>query len=125
MHPLLTGRLRTFLYLVLWAGVIVTLAILLDLLRPRPLAQALLFVGPPTVVYASICLSAWWVCRAHPLDTTPPGRLLRDLLGTALVATGMWVAVAALWGGLMRGTLPSAPAGGPALRDFELLGGAE
>jgi hypothetical protein len=121
MHPLLTGQLRTFLYVFLWLGVIVALAALLVLLRPRPFGEALIFIGPPTLLYASICLSAWWVCRAHPLDTTPPGRLLRNLTGAALIDSALWVGVAALWGGLIVRVRPTTPAPVATMNDLEVL----
>ena len=97
MHPLLTGRLRPALYLGAWVGVGVMLTNLFALYQSRPLAQALLFVGPLTLLYAFVCLSAWWVCRSHPPGDTPPLRLVTGLLGAALQSSGVWVGLGALW----------------------------
>jgi two-component system sensor histidine kinase AlgZ len=97
MHPLLVGRLRLSLYLAAWAGVCALLVALLVLTRPRPVSEALLFVGPLTLIYASVCLSAWWVCRAHPLETTPRTRLIGTLSGTAAQSSVLWVAMGAAW----------------------------
>jgi hypothetical protein len=63
----------------------------------RSIGQVLLFIGPLTLLYASICLSAWWVCRAHPLGSTPALRVGSSLLGAALQSSAIWVGVGALW----------------------------
>src|SRR6266545_2364117 len=97
MHPLLTGRLRPTLYFALWLGMGVALAALLILLEPRPLSYAIAFVGPLTAIYASVCLSAWYVCRAHPIGSTPAPRLIASLAGAALQASAVWVGLGALW----------------------------
>ena len=97
MHPLLAGRLRPSLYFGLWLGMGVALAALLVLLDPRPIWHAVAFVAPVTAIYASICLSAWYVCRSHPLGITPPTRLITGLALSSLQATTVWVGIAALW----------------------------
>src|SRR5436190_9892601 len=97
MHPLLAGRLRASLYFGLWLGMGVALATLLVLLEPRPIWHAVVFVGPRTAIYASICLSAWYVCRWHPLGTTEPARLIVGLALSALQASVIWVGIGGLW----------------------------
>src|SRR5262245_28144789 len=97
MQPLLAGRMRTALYFALWLGVGVALAALLVLLEPRPIGQVVLFLGPLTAIYASVCLSAWYVCRAHPLATTTSTRLILGLGGAAVQASALWVALGGLW----------------------------
>jgi two-component system, LytTR family, sensor histidine kinase AlgZ len=97
MHPLLVGRLRPTLYFALWLGMGVALATLLVLLEPRPVWHAVLFVGPLTAIFASMCLSAWYVCRSHPLGTTPAPRLITGLALSSLQASALWVGIGALW----------------------------
>jgi hypothetical protein len=75
----------------------VALASLLILLGPRPLKHAIAFVGPLTAVYAPMCLSAWYVCRAHPIGSTSASRLIASLGGAALQASALWVGLGALW----------------------------
>ena len=109
MHPLFTGRLRPTLYFALWLGMGVALAALLVLLQPRPLSHAVAFVGPLTAIYASVCLSAWYVCRAHPIGTTPAPRLIIAVAGAALQASAVWVGLGALWAlalGRITGVVP-------------------
>ncbi len=96
MHPLLVGRLRLALYFVVWVGIGAVLGVVLSSLGPRPAGQVAIFVAPLALFYAFACLSAWWVCRANPLATTPPTRLLAVIVGASLQASAMWVGLAAL-----------------------------
>ncbi len=121
MHPLLTGRLRMSLYLVFFLGIGLLLAGLLVLLEPRPFSAALLFVGPLTLVYASICLSAWYVCRAHPPATTPALQLLGSLAGAALQSSAVWVGLGALWAVLLARAAHVGPDRAGILRDLAVL----
>src|SRR2546426_8388254 len=105
MHPLLLGRLRPLLYLGVWFGLGALLTALLVRLQPRPLAHAVAFMGPMSLVYAFACLSAWWVCRSHPIGSAPPLRLTVYLLGAALQASAVWVGVGALWAALLSAKL--------------------
>ena len=98
MHPLLRGRLRLVLYLLGWAGICALLTAVLGGLGSRTSAgAALVFTAPLTLVYAFICLSAWWVCRANPLDRTPPLRLVGAAGGAAIQASLLWVVIGAAW----------------------------
>jgi two-component system sensor histidine kinase AlgZ len=98
MHPLLRGRLRILLYLLGWAGICALLTAVLGGLGARTSAgAALAFTAPLTLLYAFVCLSAWWVCRAHPLERTPPLRLLMGLGGAAVQASLAWVLIGAAW----------------------------
>jgi len=98
MHPLLRGRLRLVLYLLGWTGVCALLTAVLGGLGARTtVTSALAFTAPLTLVYAFVCLSAWWVCRANPLDRTRPLRLLGAAGGAALQASLSWVVIGAAW----------------------------
>src|SRR5262245_11740221 len=121
MHPLLAGRLRLTLYFALWLGMGVALATLLILLGPRPTSHAVYFLAPLTGIYASICLSAWYVCRAHPLGTTPAPRLLSALIGAALQASALWVGFGAMWAVALSKWAHMGPDRAGILRDLGVL----
>jgi hypothetical protein len=101
MHPLLSGRLRVALYLAGCFSLVPLMAFLLRLLRPRPWLDAVAFAGPLTLFYASVCLSAWWICRANPLGGARPMRTLITVAGAAVQASAVWVAAGALWGAIL------------------------
>src|SRR5882672_7128109 len=121
MHPLLQGRMRPVLYLVLWLGIGALLVTILVLFQPRPVGHAVAFAAPLTLLFASICLSAWWVCRANPLATTPPVRLANATVGAALQAGAVWVGLAWLWAALLSARLHIGPDRPGLLRDLAVV----
>jgi hypothetical protein len=121
MHPLLVGRLRPTLYLAVWVGIGAVLVALLVAVGPRPLPHAVLFVAPLTVAYAFACLSAWWVCRAHPIGEADAPRLLIQLLVAALQSSALWVALAALWAVVLASQFGIGPDHAGIFRDIGVL----
>lgn len=121
MHPLLAGRMRPTFYFALWLGTGAALAALLVLLEPRPIWHAAAFLGPLTAIYASVCLSAWYVCRAHPLGTTSGTRLIGGLAGAALQASAVWVGLGALWAVVLSRLAGIGPDRAGILRDLGVL----
>jgi hypothetical protein len=101
MHPVLADRKRLALYLLVWT----LLAFLLALLTMEPgrvtFAPAMVLTLPPTIVYAFICLAAWYPSRAMPLQIArAPSLLVTHFLG-ALVLSGVWVLLFRLWAQLL------------------------
>lgn len=101
MHPLLRGGLRTWLYMCTWIVVGAILTTVVYLAHPRPWISAFAFAWPMTLIYASMCLSAWWVCRAHPLESTPSLRVAMNVASSALVSAGVWAMLATGWTALL------------------------
>ena len=67
MHPLLARPWRLLLVVALAALFGLPLAWVLRVLEPRPWSAALVFAVPMQVFFSFIALSAWWVCRRHPM----------------------------------------------------------
>ena len=118
MHPIFSSRLRFALYLGGWFTLAPLLAGLLVLLRPRPFADAIAFAGPLTLFYASACLSAWWVCRAHPLGGPKPVHTLLTVFSAAVQASAVWVAAGAVWGAILAAGLGVDPGRATRLQDL-------
>jgi hypothetical protein len=105
MHPILARLERLAGYLVLWGAIGVLIAGVLTrqgLSWPEALIQLL----PPLLVYAFVCLSAWYVCRAMPLTTSGVPGVLTASGMAALVGGILWLALNEVW----LGTLESMPA---------------
>ena len=96
MHPIL-ARLRNLgLYLLAWipiAGVLVHALVGSEGLAWR---EAIALTVPLCLVYAFVCLAAWYPCRATPLDQSS---FLRLVL-THVTAAGL---LSVLWGELAKG----------------------
>ena len=73
MHPLLSRPSRLLIYMASWLLVGLVLAAGLRVFQPRPWLDAVALAVPIAIFYGFICLSAWWVCRATPVQGTPPG----------------------------------------------------
>ena len=101
MHPFVQSRARLALYLGAWILIGLMMSALLALAGNVRFERALLVMGPLALVYGLVCLSAYWVCRANPPAKTPAPRLATAILGAALQASGVWVALSAPWSALM------------------------
>lgn len=96
MHPILESRQRLVFYLVAWIPVA---AILTAVLR-RGLSswpEAALIAVPMSLLYAFMCLSAWYVCLAVPMREQTVIRLLTTLSLASLVASAAWFAAGEVW----------------------------
>src|SRR5687767_15155185 len=101
MHPILARAERLAAYLAAWLVVALLLGVVLAR-QEVPWVGALLLLLPICLVYAFVCLSAWYVCWATPLTTSSAVRVLASSAMAAVIASGLWV-------GLTRGWV-SAPA---------------
>ncbi len=97
MHPLLSRRAWLAPYVLAWLLVGVGVATLLRLIVPQPLRHAHAFAVPAMLAYGFVALSAWWVCRRHPLGEVAPARAAAQQLGAALQTAALWAIGAMFW----------------------------
>ncbi|HQR68051.1 MAG TPA: histidine kinase, partial [Thermoanaerobaculia bacterium] len=106
MNPILatSGHFRP--YLLAWVPLTAITGTLLVLgARLTPLEAA--FVTPPlTVVYAFLCLSSWYLCKAVPVGAATLARMAGTLLAAAALASTLWAA----WGATIVWGLAAIPA---------------
>jgi two-component system sensor histidine kinase AlgZ len=91
MHPVLTNRRRLALYLFTWTLLAILLALLVMEPGRRGMPAALLLTLPPTLVYAFVCLAAWYPVRAMPLERSNTWTLLVSHAVAAMVLSGVWL----------------------------------
>ena len=109
MHPILASRPRQALYLASWPLLAALFAMAWSAASPDvAVGAALVVAAPPAVVHAFVCLSAWYVCRAAPLDARAAPRILAAHLGAGVLAGAVWMLV---WEGWTR-ALGAGPAFG-------------
>ena len=110
MHPLLGRPARLLLVIATAALAGLPLAWLLRLLEPRPWTSALAFAVPMQVFYCFVVLSAWWVCRRHPVREDGPWPAVAAQLAAAVQASAVWVGLGAVWAVfLLRWLYPGLP----------------
>src|SRR6266567_1015677 len=91
MHPILGQFRRLVLYLSAWgppSGILLYIFVSQGGLN---LTRAAALVFPLCLIYAFVCLSAWYTCRSTPFDNS--GSWLGHLVA-ALVASLLWVGIA-------------------------------
>ena len=106
MHPILAQRRHLALYLMAWLPVIAVMTAAMVMTGWGDWVQSLLFCFPLSVVYAFLCLSAWYPCRAMPLGNERAEMTLVTHLAAAAISALLWVGMAwALAEGFKRSTL--------------------
>lgn len=104
MNPILVHRGRLGLYLIGWLPLVPLVALLLQR-GGVPWGEALAEGFPLVLVYAQICLAAWYVCGAAPLVPVRPFRLILAQASAAVLSAAVWVLAGWGWAGLL-GSLP-------------------
>jgi hypothetical protein len=120
MHPLLASPRRIGLYLLAW---IFPAALMVYLARALTYGYArwdaiLAMTTPLVLLYALICLSPWYSCRALPLRNPGLSKAVVSHIAAAMIASSVWVAATRglaefmdQWHpGIARGIQPHLPA---------------
>src|SRR5271169_6270882 len=92
MHPLLTRPRRLGLYLLAWLPLVAILSYSLS--SDLGWSAALALTGPLCLVYAFVCLAAWYPCRATPLEQSGFAKLLLTHFTAAVLLSTLWVQLA-------------------------------
>jgi two-component system sensor histidine kinase AlgZ len=96
MHPILGQMRRLTLYLIAWIPLAGLLTYILATTGRAQWREAIALAAPLCLVYAFVCLSAWYSCRVTPLEDSSLTKLVGTHFAGALVASGLWVLVAKL-----------------------------
>jgi hypothetical protein len=96
MHPIFDSRRRLWVYLLAWLVIGVLLALGLGGAGGWPIGAAVFL--PLSIVYAFVCLSAWYVCRVFPVDARSTAwKVVAVHALAAVLASALWVAMAGAW----------------------------
>jgi sensor histidine kinase YesM len=108
MHAIFARGSRFASYLALWVLVSALLAPLIAGQLSLTWPQAALATLPISLVYAFICLSAWYVASSLPLKTTGTWRVVLTGVVASILSSAVWLAVARFWIGVVarRGWIP-------------------
>src|SRR5579871_294141 len=90
MHPIWrSGKLG--LYLLAWVPATYAVSYIFVSLGHVSWLRGVLISAPLCLLYAFICLSAWYACQALPLRRENLARILISHLGSAVGVAGLWV----------------------------------
>src|SRR5687767_11736515 len=104
MHPVLNARRRLAVYVLGWVPIGVLLAVGLG--GGVGWAAAVALFVPLSVLHAFIGLSAWYLCRAFPIEHGV--RLWRTLavhLTAGALTSAIWVGLGQLWAAFLDAQL--------------------
>lgn len=101
MPPILARPTRLLLYLAAWIPVAGLLAGLLSGLTDISFSRSLIFAFPQALIYAFLCLAAWYPCKVMPFRQTHPVTLLISHLLAAGVFSSLWVLIGSIWTGIL------------------------
>ena len=103
MHPILAQLRRLLLYLLGWIPLAGMLTYLLALPGGLSWLEAATVAFVLCLLYAFVCLAAWYPCRATPLERSSLSRFLFTHVAGALVASGLWLIAARILGRMLSG----------------------
>ncbi|HXU29232.1 MAG TPA: histidine kinase [Thermoanaerobaculia bacterium] len=86
MHPIFAGRGRLGLYLLGWSPLAALIVVLLVWRGALAWGEAMLVGLPLAYLFAYLCLSAWYLCRALPLQPGKSAAHALEALGGHLIA---------------------------------------
>jgi hypothetical protein len=86
VHPIFAGRGRLGLYLLGWSPLAALIVVLLVWRGELSWGEAALVGLPLAYFFAYLCLSAWYLCRALPLQPGQGGGRALEVLGGHLIA---------------------------------------
>ena len=94
MHPILTQLRRLVFYLLGWIPLAGMLTYLLAVPGRLTWWQAGAVAFPLCLLYAFVCLAAWYPCLATPLERSSVPRFLFTHVVGAIVASALWLLLA-------------------------------
>ena len=97
MHPILTNRARTLLYLGAWLPIAALLTGIVTRSGSMTTGEAAAIVFPMCLMYAYICQASWYLCQALPLRQSQIFRLVTTHATAAAVSSIVWVGIGVVW----------------------------
>lgn len=96
MHPILTDKKRIAIYLVIWGIVGILSGFILTSITGSSILHSILYALPLLLVYAEMNLSAWYICKAFPLEKTSIWRVMLAVVVSTVTISSVWTLSA--WG---------------------------
>src|SRR4029077_15702919 len=96
MHPLLTPINRFGLYLLAWVPLAGILIYVMAVPGKLGWLDAAVLIIPLCLIYQFVCLSAWYSCKAAPIQKSSGQRPWRPHVLAAAILSLLWVLLARL-----------------------------
>lgn len=96
MHPILSDRKKFIIYLFVWSVVGIVLGFGHATLTGIHYGYTIVLILPLMLVYAEINLSAWYLCKAFPIERNSIWKILLVTFVSVILISSIWVMLA--WG---------------------------
>jgi hypothetical protein len=102
LHPVLYRRGYLGAYLGVWLILAWLLVFLLSVSGGIGFDEVLALLVPMSLLYAGVCLSAWYACKATPLRTSGVARLFATHLTAGFALSYLWMQTGAIYAKLLN-----------------------
>lgn len=96
-HPVLTVRRRLFAYLFVWFLGGLLIGLLLASAGDLPVAEAFAIAVPLVLLYAFVCLAAWYPSRTTPLSSARIWQAVSTHAVAAVLSSAIWQLLGGVW----------------------------
>lgn len=97
MHPILENRQRLAIYLLAWLPIAAIFTVILKRGINTSWVETVVITAPMSLLYAFMCLSAWYVCLAAPVSEKSALRLATTLAVASILSSVIWFALGEVW----------------------------
>lgn len=98
MHPILTDTKKHVMYLIVWGAFGTLAGVAMSSFNGLPPLFSIGFSLPLMLLYGEINLSAWFLCRAFPLERTSVWKVLMMSAIAVVIISGLWTVMG--WGAM-------------------------
>jgi two-component system sensor histidine kinase AlgZ len=96
MHPILSDKRKRTIYLIIWSVLGILSGFIMSAFNGLPPLYSIGFSLPMMLLYGEVNLSAWYICKAFPLDKTPLWKVLLVSAATVVSVSSAWTLIG--WG---------------------------
>lgn len=96
MHPILSDRRKLTIYLILWAVFGILCGYIMSAFNMLHPLFSIGFALPMMLLYGEANLSAWYLCKAFPLEKTPVWKLFLTAAAAVITVSALWTVIG--WG---------------------------
>ncbi|MDD8018763.1 MAG: histidine kinase [Bacteroidota bacterium] len=97
MHPILSDKKRTFIYLLVWLIVGVMFAASMTYVLHGEIFISFVITIPVMMIYSQINLASWYIAKAFPLGKTNIGKIIGIVFGSSAMVSVLFVGMCVGW----------------------------
>ena len=96
MHPILSDKNKLFVYLVVWGGIGILSGFIISYFNGLQAQYSIALALPMMLIYGEVNLSAWYLCRAFPIERTSLGKVILIASVSVVIISSLWTLLG--WG---------------------------